>query len=246
MDKPLHFKPLEVVHVDEELVVVDKPAGVLSAAGRGGIPTAIELLRGMPEFADNEPLRVVHRLDRWASGILVYARTLDAQRHLITQFMNRQVEKVYYALVSGYVPGDGEIDLPLHFDRRNSRMVASPRRGKASLTRYAVVQRVVGNTWLECRPTTGRMHQIRAHLAAIGYPLSVDSLYGGAPTLLLSHYKPNYKINRRGHERPLVDRLTLHAARIAFEHPAGGQRVVYEAPLPKDLRATLSQLGRLV
>ena len=107
------------------------------------------------------------------------------------------------------------------------------------------MQRLVGNTWLECRPQTGRTHQIRAHLAAIGHPLSVDPLYGGGQAVLLSHYKPGYQPNRRREERPLVNRLTLHAARIRFEHPATRQPVSFESPLPKDLRATLRQLGRL-
>lgn len=159
--------------------------------------------------------------------------------------MQRRVEKVYYALVNGYVDRDGEIDLPLHFSRRSNRMEVSPQHGKPSLTHYRVAERVAGNTWLECRPATGRMHQLRAHLAAIGHPLSVDPLYGGGQAVLLSRYKPDYHPNRRRQERPLVDRLTLHAARIGLAHPATGEPVTFESPLPKDLRATLTQLGRL-
>lgn len=239
-------RPLPVVlYCDEHLVAIDKPAGVAAVPGRGAGRCAMELLRARPEFVPAEPLRVVHRIDREASGVLVYARTLAAQRGLVAQFMQRRVQKLYLALVSGYVAGDGRIDLPLYFDPRRNRAVVSHKRGKPALTYYRVLRRVAGNTWIECRPLTGRRHQIRVHLAASGHPLTVDPLYGGGDAVRLSFYKPKYRPNRRGQERPLIERLTLHAARIEFEHPLTGVPVAVEAPLPKDLRATLAQLSRL-
>lgn len=243
---------LELLHVDQHLIVVNKPPGVLAAPGRGKRPWVGDLLRALPGFAPNEPLRIVHRIDRDASGVVVYARTVDAQRNLVRQFAARQVDKRYFALVSGYVQKpasaradefDGEIDRPLRFDQRRARM--ETRGGKPALTRYRILQRLPGNTWLECRPVTGRTHQIRVHLAAIGHPLSVDPLYGGGEQILLSFYKRGYRTSQRHAERPLISRLTLHAARISFVHPGTGQPVAFEAPLPKDLRATLQQLGRL-
>ncbi|MFH1748743.1 MAG: RluA family pseudouridine synthase [Planctomycetota bacterium] len=236
----------DILYVDEHLVVVDKPPGVLSVPGRGNLPNAPTLLRASRHFADDEPLRVVHRLDKDASGVLLFARTLAAQRNLVAQFMERHVRKIYHALVSGYVEQEeGVIELSLCFNQRENRMRASSRRGKPSLTHYRVLERVPGHTWLECRPATGRMHQIRAHLAAIGHPLSIDPEYGGGHSLLLSHYKPNYKLNRRKEEIPLIARLTLHASRLEFIHPHTGENVTFETPLPKDLRVTLLQLGRL-
>ncbi|MCK4342187.1 MAG: RluA family pseudouridine synthase [Phycisphaerae bacterium] len=237
---------LKILHLDPDLVAVDKPPGVLSAPGRGDYISAAELLRAGPELDKNDPLRIVHRLDREASGVLVFARTRPAQQHLVQQFAQRRVEKVYYALVTGYVAGDGEIDLPLRFDRRLNRVHAAKGRGKPSLTRYRVIQRVAGNTLLECQLITGRMHQIRAHLAAIGHPLTVDPLYGGGQAVLLSYYKPGYKPSGRRPERPLIARLTLHAARLGFEHPVSGAELILESPLPKDFRAAVSQLSRLV
>jgi 23S rRNA pseudouridine955/2504/2580 synthase/23S rRNA pseudouridine1911/1915/1917 synthase len=152
---------------------------------------------------------------------------------------------VYYAIVVGVVAGDGEIDLRVVFDQRHNcvRTTMLPR-GKPALTRYRVLQRLAGHTLLECHPVTGRMHQIRVHLAAIGHPLAVDPLYGGGRAVLLSHYKPDYRPSTRRPERPLIDRLTLHAAQITFEHPATGERMTLKAPPPKDLRATITQLGR--
>ncbi len=237
---------MRLLHVDAAFVVIDKPAGVLSAPGRGGHVSAIQLLAARAELREHPALRIVHRLDRDASGVQVYARTLAAQQNLVRQFAARQVEKVYYALVTGYVPGDGEIDRPLTFDKQHNRVRTTAGRGKPSVTRYRIVQRVAGHTLLECRPLTGRMHQIRAHLAAIGHPLAVDPLYGAGTGVLLSHYKPGYRASSRREERPLIERLTLHALRITFAHPATGAAVTFEAPLPKDFRATLTQLGRLV
>lgn len=240
------IKPLTILFLDSELVVIDKPAHVLSVPARSPEPCAVDLLRVRPELQDNPAVRVVHRLDREASGVLVYARTLAAQRALVSQFAERRVEKTYYALVAGYVEGDGEVDLKLAFDRRRQRVEASAVRGRPALTSYKVVQRVAGNTLLECRPITGRLHQIRAHLAAIGHPLTVDALYGNGQGLLLSSYKADYRASRRRPEQPLIGRLTLHAGRITFAHPVTGVPVTLEAPWPKDFRAAVLQLSRLV
>lgn len=246
MPRPPRVKPPTLLYLDEHLVVVDKPAHLLSAPGRGQEPTVADWLRTQPSFRANPAVRIVHRLDREASGVLIFARTIDAQRHLVAQFVRRAVEKLYFALVTGYVSGDGEIGLSLVFDKRRNRMATTTGRGLRALTHYRVAERVAGNTLLECRPVTGRTHQIRTHLAAIGHPLAVDPLYGGAAALYLSQYKADYRPSRRRPERALIERLTLHAARIRFVHPIGGEPLSFEAPTPKDLRATLTQLGRLV
>jgi RluA family pseudouridine synthase len=230
--------------MDEHLLVVDKPAGVVSVAARGELSVR-DLLVSAGKLTADETLRVVHRIDRDTSGVIVYARTAEAQRLLTEQFSGRQVEKVYLALVQGYVAADGEIDLPLLPDRSGTRTRVSLRRGQPALTRYRIVERVAGNTLLECRPLTGRLHQVRAHLAAIGHPLTVDPLYGGGSAVMLSSYKPDYRASTRHVERPLISRLTLHALRISLDHPAGAGRATFEAPLPKDFRATLNQLRRL-
>ncbi len=234
-----------VLHADAELLVVDKPAGALSVHGRGDHPLLADLLRELRLVPQDEPFRIVHRIDLDASGVIVFARTLNAQQKLTEQFATREVEKLYLALVSGYVPEDGSVSQPILGDGESGRAKIDPRRGKAARTDFRILERVVGHTLLQCFPHTGRLHQIRVHLASIGHPLSVDPLYGTSAELRLSTYKSNYKASTRHEERPLIARLTLHAARISFEHPADGQRVAYEAPLPKDLRATLTQLRRL-
>lgn len=232
-----------VLHADDALVVLDKPAGVLSVPGHGRDPSLRELLARRPEFAADR-LRIVHRLDRDASGVIVFARTLEAQRALVRQFEHRQVQKVYAALVTGYVAADGVVEADLIVDAKRGITRAARRRGKPSVTHYRILERLPGNTLLECRPVTGRMHQIRAHLASIGHPLTVDPKYGGGEALLLSMYKPGYRRGKHA-ERPLIARLTLHAAALTIEHPTSGEPMTFQAELPKDFRATLNQLRRL-
>lgn len=235
-----------VLHADDWLVAVDKPAGVLSVPGRGQAPALLGLLTRLRLVDQPEQLRIVHRLDSGASGVMILARTLAAQRRLTEIWEQRSVEKVYLAIVRGRVAGDGEIDLPLHVDRDAGRACVDARHGKPSVTRYRVAEHLAGHTLLECVALTGRLHQIRVHLSAIGHPLAVDPLYGGGEALMLSAFKIDYRPNRRGGERPLIGRLTLHALRVAFEHPAGTGPVSYHAEPPKDFRATVNQLRRLL
>jgi 23S rRNA pseudouridine1911/1915/1917 synthase len=234
-----------ILHLDDHLLIVDKPAGVLSVPGRGDQPCIADLLRGQDGLSESEPFWSVHRLDRDASGVIVFARTPEAERRLTEQFADRSVEKVYIALVRGLVAEDGEVSLPLKYNDDHTRAEIAMAGGKPSRTLYSVVETVTAHTLLECRPLTGRLHQIRVHLAAIGHPLGVDPFYGGAEAIYLSTYKSDYRTSRKHEERPLIARLTLHAARIALDHPAGAGRVMFSSPLPKDFRATLSQLRRL-
>ncbi len=235
-----------IILQDDWLLAVDKPAGVKAVPGRGSAPTVAELLLRAGAVATKEDLRIVHRLDVGTSGVMVLARTPAAQQALSELWTRRKVDKVYLALVRGYVAGDGEIDRPLLVDRDRQRVVPDDRRGKPAITRYRILERVAGHTLLECRPLTGRLHQIRVHLAAIGHPLGVDPQYGACVAIFLSRYKPGYRPSRRHEERPLIARLTLHAASVGFEHPAGTGLVTISAPVPKDFRAALQQLRRLM
>jgi 23S rRNA-/tRNA-specific pseudouridylate synthase len=225
--------------------VIAKPAGVFVSSGGEEDLSLPNLLRERGVLPEDEPLRVVHRLHEQASGVVLYARTADAQRNLRRQFADGRAEVTYLALVTGYVEDDGEIDIPLRFDKRTGKLVASSRRGTPSRTCYRIVERIAGNTLLEVRPVRERTDQIRIHLAAIGHPLTVDPGFGGGVAVLLSDYKSGYRPSERRPERPLVERLTLHAAQVLLSQPTTGAALGFDTPLPKDLRATLTQLRRL-
>ncbi|UCD29289.1 MAG: RluA family pseudouridine synthase [Planctomycetota bacterium] len=237
--------PVEILLDDDALLAVNKPAGILTVPGRQGggtLPEAIAQHVGI-----EQPLRLVHRLDRETSGVLVLAKTLTAQRELTRQFQQRQVRKEYLAIVRGYTDADsGTVDAALApHPRETNRMVVNEKKGRPAQTEWLIERRYNGIILLRCFPLTGRQHQIRVHLAHLGLPLLVDSLYAKSKAFFLSHIKPDYRPSAKHQERPLIARLTLHAAAISFTHPISCQQVRIEAPPPKDFRATLNQLGKL-
>jgi RluA family pseudouridine synthase len=234
---------LRVLYSDDALLAVDKPAGILSIPDRydPDLPVAQSMLQD--EWGQ---LFVVHRLDKDTSGVLIYARTAEAHKNLSSSFESRAVEKVYRALVRGLPPWDEETcDLPLSPDGdKLHRTVVGARGGKASSTSFSVIARYKEYALVEARPATGRTHQIRAHLAALGFPCVADPLYGDGKPLLLSKLKRRWKGDPFG-ERPLVERSALHAVSASFPHPLTGETLRIEAPLPKDLKAAIAQLEKL-
>ena len=221
--------PLSVIHLDPQLVAVDKPAGMpshpLQPGERGTAVNA--LVARHPECAeasaDPREGGLVHRLDTLTSGVLLAARTAEAWRALREAFSGRQVDKRYLAVVTGPVADEGEIDLPLRH-RGDHVEPAMSGGGREALTDFRVMSRAGDASLLEVRIHTGVLHQIRAHLAAIGAPVLGDTDYGGRPL-------------------PGLDRFFLHAARLGFSHPATGSRLEITAPLPDELRRVLEALG---
>jgi 23S rRNA pseudouridine1911/1915/1917 synthase len=234
--------PLEVLYEDEDVAVVNKPAGMIvhggAGADRGTLAGA--LLHRFDRLSTvGGPLRpgIVHRLDKGTSGVLLVARNDAAHRHLAEQFRTRRVEKTYLALVHGRMePDAGTIDLPVARDlRRRTRMTTRRREGRPARTAWRVLLRLDGFTLVEADLHTGRTHQLRVHFAALGHPVAGDALYG-APRLPKAS----------GHSLPPLARQFLHAARIRFEHPRLGTRVEARAPLPAELRAYLTELARVL
>jgi tRNA pseudouridine32 synthase/23S rRNA pseudouridine746 synthase len=243
MQAGVDFKAEEMVlWLDASIIVVCKPAG-LPALPDGYDPDAPYLKSVLaPVFG---PLWMLHRLDRDTSGILVLARTPEAHRAINTQFEQRQVEKLYHALVVGVPDWEEKIvnlRLRPNGDRKH-RTVVDARQGKPSVTNLSVLERFRDRSLLEARPQTGRTHQIRAHLAAVGYPILADGLYGDGSGLFLSQLKPAYRAGRSD-ELPLLDRLALHARRLSFVHPMSGESLQIEAPYPKDFQAALRNLRK--
>ena len=234
--------PIAVVHEDAHLVVVNKPAGLVVHPGagtsRGTLVNA--LLRHVRDLSGvGGVLRpgIVHRLDRGTSGLLVVAKDDETHRSLVRQFAGRTVEKEYLALVLGApARAAGEVDAPIGRDpvHRQKMSVRAPR-GREARTSWRVEERFDGAALLRVRIHTGRTHQIRVHLASIGHPVAGDAVYGGTRT-------PSSRRAAAREALQSLERPALHAARLAFTHPASGERLTFEAPLPPDLEAVLERL----
>jgi 23S rRNA pseudouridine1911/1915/1917 synthase len=242
--------PLDILRQSDDYVAINKPPALATIPGRGETTSAFEQLAqqlNLPHAGTTDPrLRVVHRLDKDTSGVLLFARHIESQRHLSHQFQNNTVEKEYLALVAGRPSADeGEIDANLAPHPGNPRLMSISKQGRPARTLWKVEHRFRAHTLLRVFPKTGKTHQIRVHLRHIGLPLAVDPLYNPtAPPLLLSLLKRDYRPTRNEEERPLIARLTLHAEKLRFKDLAETQIEII-APLPKDFRATLNQLSKL-
>jgi tRNA pseudouridine32 synthase/23S rRNA pseudouridine746 synthase/23S rRNA pseudouridine955/2504/2580 synthase len=225
-----------VLHRDRALIVVDKPAGLLSIPGRG--PEHGPDLRTLLEAQLGQKVWVVHRLDRGTSGAMAFALDADTHRTLSLAFERGEVHKRYLALVTGKVERDeGTVDLPLIPARRGRMRTARPgEAGKESQTAYRVLRRFESFSWVELQPTTGRQHQIRVHMLALGHPLAVDEDYRGAKRLTAQDLG-----GATASSEIILARTPLHAARL--ELPRGKETLTVEAPLPGDLAAALALLG---
>jgi 23S rRNA pseudouridine1911/1915/1917 synthase len=221
---------LDVVHEDESVLVINKPAGLVVHPGSGNWNGTLlnALLHRLPQLAAIPRAGIVHRLDKNTSGLLVVAKTLQAQTHLVRQLQARTVRREYLAVAHGVVRADGEVAAPVGRDPRSRTRMAVVDSGKAALTRYKVAKRFATATLLECSLATGRTHQIRVHMQELGHPLVGDPVYRG---------------KRRGLPDAGFRRQALHAARLEFSHPVSGARVRFEARLPEDMRKLLESLG---
>lgn len=233
-----------VIYSDEHFVVLNKKSGILIAADRYNQDAPRLDLLASEEFGR---LYAVHRIDKDTSGLIVYARTPEAQQNLSVQFEKRLVQKTYHALVYGHpLWQDLHVDLALQPDGdARHRTVANKRFGKPSVTDFHVIGNCGPYSWIEAKPKTGRTHQIRVHLAENGFSIVCDPLYGGnQKPVRLSEIKRKWNGDEE-EERPLLSRLALHAYKIEFTHPATGENVSYTAPYPKDMDATRKQLAKI-
>jgi|TARA_B110000259_G_C13929834_1_gene368442 tRNA pseudouridine32 synthase/23S rRNA pseudouridine746 synthase len=204
--------PLDVVYLDHELLVVNKPPGLLSVPGRGALLADCLITRIQSEYPT---ALLVHRLDRDTSGAMVFALSANAQRHLGLQFEKRQIKKTYVARVWGQIEADtGTVDLPIIVDwpNRPKQMICHDT-GRAAVTDWQVINRDRGETRVKLSPKTGRSHQLRIHMLALGHPILGDPFYG---TL----------------ESQEAIRLMLHSHRLRLRHPDGGEMMDFRAKLP--------------
>jgi 23S rRNA pseudouridine1911/1915/1917 synthase len=215
---------IRIVHVDEALAVIDKPAGlVVHPAPSHTGPTLVDELGGLlGGGAEPERPGIVHRLDKGTSGLLVVARTEEAHAALQAQAQRREVKRVYLALARGRLASrTGTIDAPIgRASRQRHRMAVAGAASRQARTHFEALEPLAAETYVEVRLETGRTHQIRAHFAAIGHPLVGDVTYGG---------EAKYGLGRQ----------FLHAHLLTFEHPTSGERIECRSPLPPDLEAAL-------
>jgi 23S rRNA pseudouridine1911/1915/1917 synthase len=217
--------PLDIVFEDESMLVVDKPAGLVVHPGSGNWAGTMlnALLAHAPALAQLPRAGIVHRLDKDTSGLLVVARTLTAQTDLVRQLQARTVRREYLAIAQGRIARDGKIEAPIgRHPVKRTRMAVTPR-GKEAITHYEVLERFDGATLLRCRLVTGRTHQIRVHLSALGHPLVGDPAYGKRGSIVFP-------------------RQALHAERLALLHPLTRLSMSWQAVAPADMQGLIATL----
>jgi len=219
--------PLRIVHEDADVIVIDKPAGLVVHPGAGQPDRTLlnALLAHAPRLAGVPRAGIVHRLDKDTSGLLVVAKTVEAQAELVKQLASRSMRRIYLALVQGDPPASGSIDAPVGRDARSRVRMAVTHRGKPARTTFRVLERFGHAALVECRLETGRTHQIRVHLQHIRHPLVGDTVY------------------RRGTRHGLAfPRQALHAAELTLRHPRTAKAMTWRAPLPRDMKRLLDEL----
>lgn len=233
----------EILFEDDDMIIVNKPAGVLVIPDRfnADLPSLNKLL----EAKLQQHIWVVHRLDRDTSGVICFAKTEAAHKYLSKLFMEHEVEKYYAGLVAGRViPEEGRIDAPITEHPTIKGKMTTARKGKVSVTDYKIAEQWPLFALMQFQIHTGRTHQIRVHMQSIGHPLVCDELYGDGKPFYLSSIKRKYRLSDKEEmEKPLLNRLALHAYKLRFIKE-DGTVIEAEAPLPKDMLACVKQLNK--
>jgi 23S rRNA pseudouridine1911/1915/1917 synthase len=229
---------IAVVHEDRDVLVVDKPAGLVVHPGAGNPRHTLQnaLLGHDARLSALPRAGIVHRLDKDTSGLLVVARTLEAHTALVRQLMSRSVSREYLAVSVGVMTGGGTVDEPIGRHRRDRLRMAVRRDGRPAVTHYRVLERFRAHTLVQVKLETGRTHQIRLHLAHLKYPLLGDPVYGGR------FVRPRGAGDDLSETLRRFKRQALHAGMLAFDHPRTGARIMLESPAPSDLGALLDAL----
>lgn len=230
--------PLNLIHVDEAIAVIDKPAGLTVHPGAGCPNGTLQnaLLHHFPQTAAVPRAGIVHRLDKDTTGLMVVALNLQAHARLVAMLAAREVRREYEALVCGAITAGNTVDAPIGRDPRNRLRMAVVRDGRHAVTHYRVLERFRHHTLLRCKLETGRTHQIRVHMAHLRHPIVGDSLYGGG--LVRGEGMP--EALREALRR--FPRQALHARELAFAHPLHGDEMRFESPLAADIAALLDAL----
>ena len=237
---------VEIIYADDDILVINKPSGVPVTKDRAGTPQLTDILAEQlcPQICSQ--LRLVHRLDKETSGVMILAKNTDAQRRFSEYFTNRQVKKTYLALVSGALTDrQGTIKTRLERNQKNPALMSvTAKKGKEAVTVWKLLADFGSVALLAVTPLTGRTHQIRVHLAHIGLPLTIDPLYAAKRPLFLSDFKADYRLSKGQTEKPLIERLTLHAYQLVIPAEAGIKPDCFVASLDKKFAATIKMLTK--
>lgn len=231
----------EIIFENDSFIAVNKPAGLLSIPDREQTQTSLKDML----LAKYGSIYTVHRLDKDTSGIILFAKTEAAHKYFSQLFEERKIEKYYTGLVYGSVAEKkGTLDAPISEHPVQKGLMVVHRKGKPSVTDYEVMEDLKSFSLLQFQLHTGRTHQIRVHCKNMGHPLACDELYGDGKPILLSSLKKKFKLSKHDEEeRPMLNRLALHSARLKFTG-ADGKVIDLQAELPKDIRALLQQLRK--
>lgn len=233
-----------ILYESDEIVALNKPSGLLSIPDREGKEPSLKILL-KEKYGD---IFTVHRIDRDTSGLIIFAKNQESHKNLSLQFEARLTRKIYVGLVIGSPSlKQGKIDSSIAPHPALNGTMIIHRKGKEALTEYEVEEEFGAFSWVRFQIHTGRTHQVRIHAKEMGHPLVCDPLYGdGKPILLSSLKHKKFKLSKNElEERPLLNRLALHAFQLGFT-TMSGEKIELEAPIPKDLRATLQQLRKLL
>lgn len=232
---------LDIIFENDDLIAVNKPAGMLS------IPDRMQSEPSLKDLLSNKygAVFTVHRLDKETSGVIVFAKNETAHKYLSQQFENRETEKFYLGLVQGTLSEKkGVIEEAIIEHPVKKGLMTTARKGKPSVTEYEVLDEVGGYSLLQFKILTGRTHQIRVHMKFLGHPIVCDELYGNPQPILLSSIKKNFKLSQsEDNERPILNRLGLHSYKLILKDKEGTP-LELEVPMPKDMKALISQLKK--
>ena len=237
---------IEIIYTGDDILVINKPTGLSVTKDRTGIAQLIDILAEQLGPQITGELRLVHRLDKDTSGVMILARNRQAQSALSGYFERKLVKKTYLAIVTGAVPSpNGTINAPLARNRKNpALMCVAGKKAKEAVTEWKLLADFGTIALLAISPLTGRTHQIRVHLPHIGLPLAIDPLYGSSQPLFLSDFKPDYRLGKNQIEKPLIDRLTLHAYQIRLPNTQFNCPDYFIARLGKKFTATIKMLTK--